>query len=97
MAEVGNALEDIDEPYLKNITNDAYIGLLVHLAVAVERISQGKFVTEESYDASLDKGYDIAKKIAVTLEKGSPTLHSLNALLQEPATLDQPKVVCLPI
>lgn len=69
LAEVGNALEDIDEPYLKNITNDAYIGLLVHLAVAVERISQGKFVTEESYDASLDKGYDIAKKIAVTLEK----------------------------
>ena len=69
LAEVGNTLDDMDEPYLKNITNDAYIGLLVHLAVAVERISQGKFVTEESYDASLDKGYDIAKKIALALEK----------------------------
>ena len=41
----------------------------MHLAVAVERIQQGKFVTEESYDASLDKGYDIAKKIAEALEK----------------------------
>lgn len=69
LAEVGNALEDMDEPYLKNITNDAYIGLLVHLAVAVERIGQGKFVTEDNYDASLDKGYDIAKKIATSLEK----------------------------
>ncbi|MCR5580578.1 MAG: BglG family transcription antiterminator [Pseudobutyrivibrio sp.] len=68
LAEVGTALADIDEPYLNNITNDAYVGLLVHLAVAVERIGQGKFVTEESYDASLDKGYDIAKKIAQTLE-----------------------------
>ena len=68
LAEVGTILEDIDEPYLKNITNEAYVGLLVHLAVAVERIQQGKFVTEESYDASLDKGYDIAKRIATTLE-----------------------------
>lgn len=68
LAEVRSVLEDIDEPFLKNITNDAYVGLLVHLAVAVERIGQGKFVTEESYDASLDKGYDIAKKIATTLE-----------------------------
>ncbi len=69
LAEVGTILEDIDEPYLKNITNDAYVGILVHLAVAVERIKQGKFVTEETYDASLDKGYDIAKKIAGTLEE----------------------------
>ena len=69
LAEVGMILDDIDEPYLKNITNDAYVGLLVHLAVAVERIQQGKFVTEEVYDASLDKGYDIAKKIGNTLEE----------------------------
>ncbi len=68
LAEVESILEDIDEPFLKNITNDAYVGLLVHLTVAVERIQQGKFVTEDSYDASLDKGYDIAKKIADTLE-----------------------------
>ena len=68
MAEVGTILADIDEPFLKNISNDAYVGLLVHLTVAVERIQQGKFVTEESYDASLDKGYDIAKKIATMLE-----------------------------
>ncbi|MBQ7148627.1 MAG: BglG family transcription antiterminator [Pseudobutyrivibrio sp.] len=69
LAEVGTILSDIDEPYLRNITNDAYVGLLVHLAVAVERIQQGKFVTEETYDASLDKGYDIAKKIGNTLEE----------------------------
>lgn len=68
LEEVGAILSDIDEPYLKNITNDAYVGLLVHLAVAVERIQQGKFVTEDVYDASLDKGYDIAKKIGKTLE-----------------------------
>ena len=69
LAEVGTLLGEIDEPYLRNITNEAYVGLLVHLAVAVERIQQGKFVTEVTYDASLDKGYDIAKKIGKTLEE----------------------------
>jgi len=69
LAEVGSIIENIDEPYLKNITNDAYVGLLVHLAVAVERIKQGKYVAEENYDASMDGGYDIAKKIGQALEK----------------------------
>ncbi len=69
LAEVGTILQDMDEPFLRNITNEAYVGLLVHLAVAVERIQQGKFVTDEkAYDASLDPGYDIAQKIAKMLE-----------------------------
>ncbi|MCR5669871.1 MAG: PRD domain-containing protein, partial [Butyrivibrio sp.] len=69
LSEVGNVLDDIGEPYLKLLTNDAYVGLLVHLAVAVERIRQGEIVKEETYDARYDKGYDMAKKIAGALEK----------------------------
>ena len=68
LSEVGNVLEDVDEPYLKMLTNDAYIGLMVHIAVAVERIRQGSFVAEEdTYDARYEKGYEIARAIADAL------------------------------
>ncbi len=69
LSEVGNVLDDMEEPYLKMLTNDAYIGLMVHIAVAVERIRQGKLVAEETYDARFEKGYDIARKIADSLQK----------------------------
>ncbi len=67
LSEVEEVLENLDEPYLKLLTNDAYIGLLVHVAVAVERIIQGQIVPEDTYDARLDNGYDIARKIADAL------------------------------
>ncbi len=69
LSEVGTVLEDMEEPYLKMLTNDAYIGLMVHIAVAVERIRQGQIVAEETYDARFEKGYDIARKIADSLQK----------------------------
>ena len=69
LSEVESVLESVEEPYLHLLTNDAYLGLLVHLAVAVERISQGELVSEETYDARFDKGYDVAKNIASALEK----------------------------
>ncbi len=69
LSEVESVLEKVEEPYLHLLTNDAYIGLLVHLAVAVERIQKGELVIEDFYDARFDKGYDIAKNIAVALEQ----------------------------
>ena len=69
LSEVESVLEKVQEPYLRLLTNDAYVGLLVHLAVAVERIRQGELVSEETYDARYDNGYDIARKIADALEK----------------------------
>ena len=69
LSEVESVLEEVEEPYLRLLTNDAYVGLLVHLAVAVERIRQGELVSEETYDARYDNGYDIARKIADALEK----------------------------
>ncbi|MBE5826273.1 MAG: transcription antiterminator [Butyrivibrio sp.] len=69
LSEVETVLEEVEEPYLRLLTNDAYMGLLVHLAVAVERIRQGELVSEETYDARFDKGYDIARRIADALEK----------------------------
>ena len=69
LSEVEGVLERTEEPYLRLLTNDAYVGLLVHLAVAVERIRQGEIVSEETYDARYDNGYDIAKNIATALEK----------------------------
>ncbi len=69
LSEVEEVLERTKEPYLRLLTNDAYVGLLVHLAVAVERIRQGELVSEETYDARYDNGYDIAKNIATALEE----------------------------
>ncbi len=70
LSGVGETLEEIDAPYIKLLTNDAYLGLLIHLAVAVERIRQGEYISpDDVYDASLEDGYDIAKQIAGALEK----------------------------
>ncbi len=69
LSEVESVLEKVEEPYLHLLTNDAYVGLLVHLAVAVERIQKGELVSEDIYDARFDKGYDIAKNIAAALEE----------------------------
>ncbi len=69
LSDVEKVLESLDEPYLRLLTNDAYVGLLVHLAVAVERISKGEIVSESTYDARFDNGYDIAQNIAGALEK----------------------------
>ncbi len=69
LSDVESVLEDLEEPYLQLLTNDAYIGLLVHLAVAVERIGKGELVSLETYDARYDNGYDVAKNIATALEK----------------------------
>ncbi len=69
LSEVEAVLDEVNDPYLHLLTNDAYVGLLVHLAVAVERMSQGEIVSSTTYDASLDNGYDIAKNIATALEE----------------------------
>ncbi len=42
LSEVETVLEEVEEPYLRLLTNDAYMGLLVHLAVAVERDKAGR-------------------------------------------------------
>ncbi len=69
LVDVEKVLERLQEPYLHLLTNDAYVGLLVHLAVAVERIRQGELVSMETYDARFDNGYDTAKNIANALEE----------------------------
>ncbi len=70
LSGVGQTLEEVDAPYLKKLTNDAYLGLMIHLAVAVERIKLGELVEpEEVYDASMEEGYEIAKTIAEALEE----------------------------
>ncbi len=69
LSDVEKVLENLNEPYLHLLTNDAYVGLLVHLAVAVERISKGELVSESTYDARFDNGYEIAQNIAEALEK----------------------------
>ena len=69
LSDVEKVLERLEEPYLHLLTNDAYVGLLVHLAVAVERIKEGALVSMETYDARFDNGYDIAKNIAGALEE----------------------------
>lgn len=56
LSEVEAVLDEVNDPYLHLLTNDAYVGLLVHLAVAVERMSQGEIVSSTTYDASLDNG-----------------------------------------
>ncbi len=69
LSGVDDTLNELDLPYLRLLTNNAYLGLLIHLAVAIERIEQGEMVEEDGYDAKYDGGYDVAKTIAEALEE----------------------------
>ncbi|RBW70717.1 BglG family transcription antiterminator [Bacillus taeanensis] len=69
---VEKAIEEANNELPYSIADSAYIGLVVHLSLAIERILQGeKIEFDESYLENLQetKEYEVAEKIIVKLKK----------------------------
>ena len=63
---IEEAMKDLYPDFSLSMTDSAYVGLIVHLALAIERILQGENITiDEAYlkQISLEPEYPIAQKI----------------------------------
>ncbi|WP_269922164.1 BglG family transcription antiterminator [Psychrobacillus psychrodurans] len=63
---IEEAMKDLYPDFSLSMTDSAYVGLIVHLALAIERILQGENITiDEAYlkQIALEPEYPIAKKI----------------------------------
>lgn len=66
LGKVSQLFDKMNEPRLKEMTEESYIGLLVHITIAIERILKGEIMEEnqkltESFFP--DEDYELAKKI----------------------------------
>ncbi|MEK3978963.1 PRD domain-containing protein [Psychrobacillus sp. FSL K6-2836] len=94
---IEEAMKDLYPDFSLSMTDSAYVGLIVHLALAIERILQGENITiDEAYlkQISLEPEYPIAKKIINMLmdrfevdipeaEVGYITMHLQGAKLRQ--------------
>lgn len=63
---IEEAMKDLYPDFSLSMTDSAYVGLIVHLALAIERILQGENITiDEAYlkQIAIEPEYPIAKKI----------------------------------
>lgn len=71
LGRVSRVFQELDEPRLKQMTDESYIGLLLHITIAVDRILKGEVITGE--DGKLpeyeqDEDYALARSIIRRLE-----------------------------
>lgn len=72
LGRVSRVFQELDEPRLKQMTDESYIGLLLHITIAVDRILKGEVITGE--DGKLpeyekDEDYALARSIIRQLEE----------------------------
>lgn len=68
---VNIALDEMDEPRLHSLAENAYAGLVIHIAISIERIRQGgalKIPAERLDDLEEMEEYDLALRIIETME-----------------------------
>ena len=71
LGRVSRVFQELDEPRLKQMTDESYIGLMLHITIAVDRILKGEVITGE--DGKLpeyekDEDYALARSIIRQLE-----------------------------
>ena len=72
LTRVQRLLESIDNEHLKRLASEAYVGLIIHITIAVERILQGELVEEENtltQKFRVDDDTHLARTIADKLEE----------------------------
>ena len=72
LGRVSRVFQELDEPRLKQMTDESYIGLMLHITIAVDRILKGEVITGE--DGKLpeyekDEDYALARSIIRQLEE----------------------------
>ena len=69
---VNLVLQQMDEPRLKSLAENAYAGLMMHIAIAIERIRKGGFLEippERLEDIEEWEDYDLAVRILSAMEE----------------------------
>lgn len=72
LGRVSGALKKMHEPRFVQMTEDSYIGLIMHTAIALDRIMKGETLknhTTLDKEIEQDMDYDLAKRIVFRLEK----------------------------
>ena len=47
LGRVSRVFQELDEPRLKQMTDESYIGLMLHITIAIDRILKGEVITGE--------------------------------------------------
>ena len=69
---VSSLMNALEEPELKKLSQEAYMGLIIHISIALRRIQEGGIVeAEPDLLESIEswEGYDLAKRILDELEQ----------------------------
>ncbi|WP_312094831.1 BglG family transcription antiterminator [Niallia sp.] len=72
LLRIENIIEDINEQLPYSLADSSYVGLVVHIALAMERIQRGENITfKEDYlsELSQTKEFEFARQIVVRLER----------------------------
>ncbi len=70
--KVFEALQNLEEPKLKSLAENAYIGLIFHIAIAVDRIQKGSTMEEGALPMNHPEAwedYELAKRILEAIEE----------------------------
>lgn len=71
LGRVSRVFQELDEPRLKQMTDESYIGLILHITIAIDRILKGEVLTGENGklpEYEKDEDYALARSIIRKLE-----------------------------
>ncbi len=72
LGRVSRVFQELDEPRLKQMTDESYIGLMLHITIAIDRILKGEVITGEDEklpEYEKDEDYALARSIIRQLEE----------------------------
>lgn len=72
LGRVSRVFQEIGEPRLKQMTDESYISLMLHITIAIDRILKGEVITGEDEKAEtyeFDEDYALAETIISHLEQ----------------------------
>ncbi|MBE5890052.1 MAG: PRD domain-containing protein [Lachnospiraceae bacterium] len=72
LSRVQTVMEQIESDHLRRLASEAYVGLIIHITIAVERILQGEVMETEEHISELfrlDDDTELAQTIAKGLEE----------------------------
>lgn len=72
LGEVSKTLQEMDEPKLHQMADNSYIGLVLHITIAIDRILKGEVIeagNESVAEYEMDEDYALAAEIIARLEE----------------------------
>lgn len=72
LGKVSRTLQEMDEPRLRQMADNSYIGLILHITIAIDRIFKGEIIESKEdavYAYKMDEDYALAQEIISRLEE----------------------------